>query len=235
LALPDIKRQASYRWKEQTVQSRLLPAFGNHVINSITPRMVEDYREQRRSDAGLQGTRLKVATIDRDLALLKHLFSFAAREGWVEKNPVSRVKLEKKNNTRDRVLSPEEFERLQQQSAPHLQVINLMAYQTGMRRGEMLNLTWDRVDLKTGLIRLKAEDTKTDAARLVPLTADLTAQLRDLYKVRYIHEPHVFLVKGKSLQSQDGFQSGLSPCRHHRISLSRLPAYCGHEYAAGRD
>jgi integrase len=45
------------------------------------------------------------------------------------------------------------------------------------------------------------EDTKTDDARLVPLTADLTVLLRDLYKVRYLHEPHVFLVGGKSVQS----------------------------------
>ncbi len=99
------------------------------------------------------------------------------------------------------MLSPEEFEKLQAHSAPHLQAINLTAYQTGMRSGEILNLTWDRVDLMAGLIRLKAEDTKTDDARLVPLTADLTARLKDVYKVRYLNEPHVLLVKGKSVQS----------------------------------
>ena len=106
--------------------------------------------------------------------------------------------LEKENNARDRVLSVEEFEMLQVNSAAHVKAINFMAYQTGMRSGEILNLTWDRVDLKAGLIRLKAEDTKTDEARLIPLTADLTALLKDLYKVRYLHEPHVFLVAGRS-------------------------------------
>ena len=35
----------------------------------------------------------------------------------------------------------------------------------------------------------------------MPLTADLTAQLKDLYKVRYLSESHVFLVKGKSVHS----------------------------------
>jgi len=201
LASPDIKRQACYRWKDQTVKSRLLPTFGDRLIQAITPGMIEDYREQRRTEQGYQGTTVKVATINRDLALLKHLFSFAQREGRLERNPVRLVKLEKENNARDRVLSAEEFEALQAQSAPHLQAINLIAYQTGMRSGEILNLTWDRVDLKAGLIRLKAEDTKTDDARLVPLTVDLTALLKDLYKVRYLHEPHVFLVGRKSVQS----------------------------------
>ena len=78
---------------------------------------------------------------------------------------------------------------------------NLMAYQTGTRTSEILNLTWNRVDLKGGLVRLKAEDTKTDDARLVPLTADLTGLLKDLYKVHYLQESHVFLVNGKSVHS----------------------------------
>ncbi len=78
--------------------------------------------------------------------------------------------------------------------------MNLMAYQAGMRLGEILGLTWDRVDWKAGLVRLKAEDTKTDEARLIPLTSKLTALLRDLYKVRYHpYEPRVFLVKGRSV------------------------------------
>ena len=130
-----------------------------------------------------------------------YMISYAVREGWLELNPVSLVKFDKENKARDRVLSPEEFSRLQSHSSAHLQAINLMAYQTGMRRWEILNLTWDRVDLKAGLIRLKAKDTKTDEARFVPLTADLTAQLKDLYKVRYLHEPNVFLVNGKSVHS----------------------------------
>lgn len=201
LAAPEIQRQALYDWKVRMVRGRLLPLFGDKIISAITAGMIEEYRAKRRTEPGRHGTPVKIATINRDLALLKHLFSYAMREGWLERNPVSLVKFDKENNARDRVLSPEEFERLQRHSSPHLQAINLMAYQTGMRRGEILNLTWDRVDLKAGLIRLKAEDTKTDEARFVPLTADLTAQLKELYKIRYLHEPHVFLVNGKSVSS----------------------------------
>ena len=109
-----------------------------------------------------------MSSLNRDLALLKHLFSYAVRESWLEKNPVSRLKLEKENNARDRVLEPEEFTWPQAHSASHLQVVNLMAYQTGMRLGEILHLTWGRVDLKATVIRLQAEDTKTNEKRLVP-------------------------------------------------------------------
>ncbi len=148
------------------------------------------------------------------------MFSYAVREGWLEKNPVSQIKLEKENNARDRVLEPEEFVRLQLHSASHLQAINLMAYQTGMRLGEILHLTWDRVDMKANVIRLQAEDTKINERRLVPLTPELTTLLRDLYKVRYLKEHHVFLAKGQSVGSiKTAFNAA---CRRACIEGSRF-------------
>jgi integrase len=201
LVMPGLKRQTSFRWKEVTLKSRFLSVFGETVIDAITPAMIEAYREERRTQKGLEGTTVKVATINRELALLKHMFNFALRERWLQSNPVTQVKLEKENNVRDRVLEPDEFERLQAHSASHLQTINVMAYETGMRSGEILHMTWDRVDMKAALIRLRAEDTKTDEPRVIPLTVTLTDRLKDLYKVRYLHEPHVFLLDGKSVQS----------------------------------
>jgi integrase len=37
-----------------------------------------------------------------------------------------------------------------------------MAFDTGMRKSEVLNLRWSQVDLRVGAVRLEAEDTKTD-------------------------------------------------------------------------
>jgi len=42
-----------------------------------------------------------------------------------------------------------------------------VAYQAGIRQGEILHLTWDRVDFKVTMIRLQAEDTKTNEKRLL--------------------------------------------------------------------
>ena len=61
-------------------------------------------REQRLKDLGYQGTILKPATMNRQLALLKHMFSLAIREGWLDRNPVSLVKFQRENNAKDRIL-----------------------------------------------------------------------------------------------------------------------------------
>jgi integrase len=46
-------------------------------------------------------------------------------------------------------------------SEGHIKGILAVAYYTGMRRGEILGLTWDRVDLKNRMIYLEASDTRT--------------------------------------------------------------------------
>jgi hypothetical protein len=120
LAAPQIKKQA--------INGKLLPVLGGKLVTTITPGMIEEYRATRRMEKGLLGRTVKIATINRDLALLNHLFNFAIRDGCLEKNPVRLVKFVKENNACDRVLSPEEFEQLQSHSALHLQAINLMAY-----------------------------------------------------------------------------------------------------------
>lgn len=195
LALPEIQRQALYEWKQRMFNTRFLPRWADLPISAVTPAMLEQYREERRTDG------LAVATLNRHVALLKHVFSFAVREDWLEKSPARRVKLEKENNARDRILTADEFDALQTNSAPHLQAVNLIAYCTGMRRGEILGLRWDRVDFKTGFIRLKAEDTKTNDGRIIPMVPELTALLRGRYKVRQLGEDRVLLLNGKPIRS----------------------------------
>jgi integrase len=110
------------------------------------------------------------------------------------------------DNVRDEILEPAQFEDLQAHSAEYLRPIILVAYATGMRLGEILGLTWDRADLKSGFIRLKGEDTKSGEGRLIPL--DLFPGLRDMFKeihkTRMLHEQHVFLHSGQPVLSLKG-------------------------------
>jgi hypothetical protein len=55
------------------------------VLGGITTTHIEAYQENRRIDPGLQRTSFKVSSLNRDLALLKHMFGYAAgKVGWKE-------------------------------------------------------------------------------------------------------------------------------------------------------
>lgn len=49
----------------------------------------------------------------------------------------------------------------------------MTGYYTGMRRGEILNLTWGKIDLANRMIQLKPEDTKDREARNIPICDEL--------------------------------------------------------------
>ncbi len=50
-----------------------------------------------------------------------------------------------------------------------LRDVAIWGYGTGMRKGEVLSLSWDGYDRQTKTIRLAAKDAKTGRARMIPL------------------------------------------------------------------
>jgi site-specific recombinase XerD len=110
-------------------------------LAEITPKLIFECKN-RRYAAGL-----KPASINRELSSLKKAFNLAVREWeWCRENPVSRVSMERENNQRDWWLSVEEEVRLLQACAPWLYELVIFALDTGMRMGEILELSWRGVD-----------------------------------------------------------------------------------------
>ena len=82
----------------------------------------------------------------------------------------------------------------------HLRPVLLTAYQLGQRFSEIVGLTWDRVDVKRGFIRLRSHDTKTKTSRQVPITPDVKMTLQQLARRRSLAIKHVFTYRGRPLQ-----------------------------------
>ena len=101
-------------------------------------------------------------------------------------------------NARTRTLSIAEYISLCKHAKAHLKPIIQTLMATGMRPGEVLNLRWDRIDLKDRFIRLKAEDTKTGQARSIPISKALVDVLKAL--LRNLHDDHVFLYFGEPIK-----------------------------------
>jgi integrase len=105
--------------------------------------------------------------------------------------------LKRNSNARNKIISPEQFKALlDSESLPlHTRGILATAFYTGMRRGEILSLTWPKVDMENRVIRLEAKDTKDREPRVIPICEELYHVLRMI--PRALHDDHVFLHRGK--------------------------------------
>jgi len=148
-------------------------SFGSMPLKDMTPDKVATYLENKLADG------LKPATVSHHLALLKHSFTMAVKWGLLPANPLRDVRLPVKvNNARLRYLTPEEIDRLLAACPSHLRPIVLTGLHTGMRKGEILSLKWEQVDLNNRVALLG--DTKNGEARGVPLNSTMLALFKEL-------------------------------------------------------
>ena len=171
--------------------AHLVRLLGEKRASGLTRGDVEEYRMKRQAETSRRGEAPSPATLDREVELLKRLLNYAAACGRLAENPVARVKLLRVPNTRRVVLDEEAFQRLSAKAEAWLRPILLVAFDTGMRKSEVLNLRWSQIDLKAGAVRLEAEDTKTDEPRVVYLTERVLKSLSE--QPRLLHAEFVFV------------------------------------------
>jgi integrase len=148
-------------WKKDLTRLRSLrPFFAGKHLYMIKPLEVEQYKAKRIKE-------VSPATVNRELACLKHMFTMAIQWEKAEVNPVKKVKLFRENNQRVRYLEMEEIEKLLKNCQGYTKRIIEIALNTGMRKGEILGLKWKDIDFRRGIIYLL--DTKNSDKREVPI------------------------------------------------------------------
>ena len=163
------------------------------------------------------------ATIDHEIGKTKTMILKAFDNGMVSGETLRTFKkvkrmLKKGSDVRDRILTRDEFDSLCGHSVKHIREILTTAYYTGMRKGEILNLTRDKVDLKNRLISLDAEDTKDKEKRSIPICDELYNTLKNIPKA--IHNSHVFMFRGKPVND---IRTGLvKACKKSGIIYGRF-------------
>jgi len=218
LGRPTVKKLAYYPTLQFNLAS-FCQVFGPRPVASIKPSELEDYQAQRLAEG------FSESYTDQQVQAAKTVINAAFADEKVSDKVfrsfrrVDKLLSHKRRNAnaRGRIISWEEYRRLLECLAPHLRPIVSTAFLTGMRRGEILGLTWDKVDLATRVIRLAAEDTKDREARAVPICQELYSILKVI--PRAIHISRVFLYKGKPMRDiRDGLRRA---CKKAGIAYGR--------------
>lgn len=166
--------------------------MSQYRLSAITAAVLADWRDGRLA-GGARGS-----TVNRELNFISAVFNWARKERMFQvENPVSAIRRPPSGKARDRRLEPDEEKRLMAALESHpeqttgvkrsgnyrvgarnpwVKPLVQLALETGMRRGELLALRWENVDLKAQTAFL--EITKNGDSRTVPLSTKAVSILR---------------------------------------------------------
>ncbi|MDW7973545.1 MAG: site-specific integrase, partial [Thermodesulfovibrio sp.] len=184
--LPFCRKQNSYKTKRYAIN--MVPKwFKSILLNEFTTRHMDLLVSET-------ATTRKPATVNKLLHIVKHAFRKALEWELIDEatfKKIDRVKPIKGETKRLRYLNQEEIQRLLSHCDNHIYPIVFTALNTGMRRGEILNLRWSNIDLKNGLILL--EITKNGERREIPMNESLKALFKQLHSQRRLDTDHIFI------------------------------------------
>lgn len=170
------------------LQALMKSALAPCSMAALTSKAIAAWRDSRLKQ-------VSGSTVNRELNIISAVINVAIREWGIALpvNPVTLIKRPQSNRSRERRINAEEEHRLMEAltvkeraddgtfSGPQniwMKPLVQFALETAMRRGELLALTWDEIDLERRVAYLPV--TKNGEARAVPLSSRAVTILRSL-------------------------------------------------------
>ncbi len=163
---------ATLRWK-----TNLQPFFGHLRVQNISSALLKRYVQKR------LGERVARATVNRELAMLKRMFSLAAEQDppKVRHVPKFPKRLSEKDNVRKGFLEPDQYHLLATKCSAvglWMRAVFEVGHTFGWRHSEIVNLKVGQIDLINRMIRLHPGETKNNEGRVVVMTHAVFELLR---------------------------------------------------------
>lgn len=154
------------------LEANFLPIIGKNKLDDIKPFAIENWRRKKIKDGR------KPATANRDINALKAALQRAVNWGLIESNPLTTIKpLKIDNNPNVRYLTDNEEKGLRKAldarekrlGTDYLKPMVILSLNTGLRRGEMLNLEWQDINFNQSLLTIRGQAAKSGQTRHIPL------------------------------------------------------------------
>lgn len=171
---------------ERNLKGHILPAVGHSDMKTITKHDLEKFQLHLSKDHNAKGT-------NHIMTVFKAILAEAVKEGFLIRNPSQGLKKLSEDSNVEAYWTKAEIDQFLRANFqnPHYDLF-LIALNTGMRRGEMAGLKWDRIDFSLNQITISRtrdvdglrERTKTKLKRVIPMNQLVRMTLLKLFQAR---------------------------------------------------
>lgn len=180
--------------RAEQCKAHLQGYFGGMRCPDITTAKVKEYITRR------LGQNAKNATVNRELSALKRAFSLATECTPPKAAQIPHIPMLDEKNTRKGFFEHNDFLKLIEALPAYIRPIVAFAYRTAWRKNEILNLTWNQIDLKENTVRLEAGESKNEEGRTIYLDSELRKIFLEQRGMRRLGCPYVFHRDGEKIQ-----------------------------------
>jgi integrase len=149
-----------FRW---CIEANIRPSFGHLKASRLTTKTLKDYRQKRLAEGRAE------STCNRELSILTIALNLGRKCTPPKVTTMLHFPMVREVNARQGFLNDQQYAKLRDVLPDYLKPLFVVAYFTGVRLGELLAWTWDKVDFNEGFITLHAGETKSGYSRAVPI------------------------------------------------------------------
>jgi len=196
LGLKSVKKLAAYN-RYKGALNNFNGKFGQCSLINIRMTDLEDYQIERKDQGAADGT------IDLEIKITQSAVTKAFDNDMISGSCLKAFRktkclLERGSNARKMLISIEQYLRLFNCASAYFKPVLIIAFNTGMRVGEIEKLRWAYIDWAKMMIRLPKEITKEKKAKNIPISRHVKAVLDDL--PRSIVHDYVISYKGRPIK-----------------------------------
>ena len=142
-------KPCTVRTYETAIRNHITPAMGAVKLSGLHPHMVQSF---------INGLELAPSSVRLVYQVLHTAMEKAVQLDYLPKKPAARCELPRRDRKELHPLDDQQLGALLEAAKGHpLEQLVTVAFFTGMRQSELLGLTWDCVDLTSGVIRINKQ------------------------------------------------------------------------------